>query len=211
MAFPRFYRGTRADRIISTVDVETRHGRKSQHQRLDGYKLLGGRHEHRRAAEHVGQGRPGIRAGRPAGRRADRTPSPRLGGRGVCWAPPMRSGRPASTRRPATSRCSRRSRRRRSRKAARPSAIHLDVDAGTVTCPAGQESPDSHRALQAAPRWLRQAPLRSLPAARALRRAGPRPPVDPHRTARGDGSVGQQHGWARAIRVVDDQVGALPW
>jgi hypothetical protein len=36
---PRLYRGTRADRIISTVDTEMRHGRKSQHQRFDGYKL----------------------------------------------------------------------------------------------------------------------------------------------------------------------------
>ena len=36
---PRLYRGTRADRIISAVDPEMRHGRKSQHQRFDGYKL----------------------------------------------------------------------------------------------------------------------------------------------------------------------------
>jgi hypothetical protein len=36
---PRLHRGTRSDRIISTVDTETRHGRKSQHQRFDGYKL----------------------------------------------------------------------------------------------------------------------------------------------------------------------------
>src|SRR5215210_4061910 len=36
---PRLYRGTRADRIISTVDPEMRHGRKSQHQRFDGFKL----------------------------------------------------------------------------------------------------------------------------------------------------------------------------
>jgi transposase len=36
---PRLYRGTRSDRIISTVDTEMRHGRKSQHQRFDGYKL----------------------------------------------------------------------------------------------------------------------------------------------------------------------------
>jgi hypothetical protein len=36
---PRLHRGTRADRIISTVDREMRHGRKSQHQRFDGYKL----------------------------------------------------------------------------------------------------------------------------------------------------------------------------
>jgi hypothetical protein len=36
---PRLHRGTRAGRIISTVDVEMRHGRKSQHTRFDGYKL----------------------------------------------------------------------------------------------------------------------------------------------------------------------------
>jgi Transposase domain (DUF772)/Transposase DDE domain len=36
---PRLHRGTRADRIVSTVDVEMRHGRKSSQQRFDGYKL----------------------------------------------------------------------------------------------------------------------------------------------------------------------------
>jgi hypothetical protein len=36
---PRLYRGTRADRIISTVDSEMRHGRKSSQTRCDGYKL----------------------------------------------------------------------------------------------------------------------------------------------------------------------------
>src|SRR4051794_34633729 len=36
---PRLHRGTRAERIISTVDPEMRHGRKSQHQRFDGFKL----------------------------------------------------------------------------------------------------------------------------------------------------------------------------
>jgi hypothetical protein len=36
---PRLYRGTRPGRIISTVDVEMRHGRKSSQQRFDGYKL----------------------------------------------------------------------------------------------------------------------------------------------------------------------------
>jgi transposase len=35
----RLHRGTASDRIISTVDTEMRHGRKSQHQRFDGYKL----------------------------------------------------------------------------------------------------------------------------------------------------------------------------
>jgi Transposase DDE domain len=36
---PRLHRGTRQDRILSTVDTEMRHGRKSQHQRFDGFKL----------------------------------------------------------------------------------------------------------------------------------------------------------------------------
>lgn len=36
---PTLHRGTRADRVISTVDIEMRHGRKSQHQRFDGFKL----------------------------------------------------------------------------------------------------------------------------------------------------------------------------
>jgi hypothetical protein len=36
---PRLYRGTRPGRILSTVDTEMRHGRKSQHTRFDGDKL----------------------------------------------------------------------------------------------------------------------------------------------------------------------------
>ena len=36
---PRLYRGTRQGRIISTVDPEMRHGRKSNAQLFDGYKL----------------------------------------------------------------------------------------------------------------------------------------------------------------------------
>ena len=36
---PRLQRGTASRRIISTVDPEMRHGRKSEHQRFDGYKL----------------------------------------------------------------------------------------------------------------------------------------------------------------------------
>ncbi|MGI8712977.1 MAG: IS1182 family transposase [Solirubrobacteraceae bacterium] len=36
---PRLHRGTRSDRILSPVDVEMRHGRKSSQTRFDGYKL----------------------------------------------------------------------------------------------------------------------------------------------------------------------------
>jgi hypothetical protein len=36
---PRLYRGTRSGRVISTVDPQMRHGRKSSQTRFDGYKL----------------------------------------------------------------------------------------------------------------------------------------------------------------------------
>jgi len=36
---PRLHHGTRQDRIVSTVDPEMRHGRKSSSQRFDGYKI----------------------------------------------------------------------------------------------------------------------------------------------------------------------------
>jgi len=36
---PWLHRGTRSDRIVSTVDPEMRHGRKSSQTRFDGYKL----------------------------------------------------------------------------------------------------------------------------------------------------------------------------
>jgi transposase len=36
---PRLHRGTRQDRILSTLDTEMRHGHKSRHRRFDGYKL----------------------------------------------------------------------------------------------------------------------------------------------------------------------------
>ncbi|MGO9975812.1 MAG: transposase [Solirubrobacteraceae bacterium] len=36
---PRLFRGTRPGRIVSTVDPEMRHGRKSKSQRFDGFKL----------------------------------------------------------------------------------------------------------------------------------------------------------------------------
>lgn len=36
---PRLHRGTRCGRVLSVHDPEMRHGRKSRHQRFDGYKL----------------------------------------------------------------------------------------------------------------------------------------------------------------------------
>jgi len=71
---PRLYRGTRQYRIISTVDQEMRHGRKSGSQRFDGYKIHNCRDQHRRAADHRDRDHAGQRAGwaggAPAGRSA---------------------------------------------------------------------------------------------------------------------------------------------
>ena len=74
---PRLHRGTRADRIISTVDPEMRHGRKSQHQRFDGYKLSAAVTNTRGAADHRGRCRARFRAGRAAGQAPHRRPAAR--------------------------------------------------------------------------------------------------------------------------------------
>jgi hypothetical protein len=49
---PRLYRGTRSDRISSTIDTEMRHGRKSSQTRFDGLQALRIGDEQQRAADH---------------------------------------------------------------------------------------------------------------------------------------------------------------
>ena len=56
---PRLHRGTRSDRIISTVDTEMRHGRKSSQTRFDGYKLSAAATNTADAADHGRAGRAG--------------------------------------------------------------------------------------------------------------------------------------------------------
>ena len=136
---PRLHRGTRQDRILSTVDTEMRHGRKSKRQRFDGYKL---------SAAATNTAEPLITAvevapaseqdGRQAGPLIDQQPDERrperlLGdtayGNGPVRAelaerevevlapvaePPVKEGRLAKR------------------------DFTIDLDAGTVTCPAGQ-------------------------------------------------------------------------
>ena len=136
---PRLHRGTRADRIISTVDTEMRHGRKSQHQRFDGYKLSATATNTREplitgvevapACEQDGpQAKPLIEA-LPEARRPKRVMGDAAYGTGPVRAElaeldvevlaPVLEGSV-----------------KEGRLAKRD--FHIDLDAGTVTCPAGQ-------------------------------------------------------------------------
>ena len=69
---PRLHRGTRPDRILSVHDQEMRHGRKSQHQRFDGYKLSAAATDTAEPLITAVEVAPGRRAGRAAGAAADR-------------------------------------------------------------------------------------------------------------------------------------------
>lgn len=136
---PRLHQGTRAGRIISTVDPEMRHGRKSQHQRFDGYKLSASATntseplitavEVAPASEQDGpQARPLIER-QPIARRPERVLGDTAYGIGPVRAEmaaidvdvlapvpeaPVKAGRLGKR------------------------DFHIDLDAGTVTCPAGQ-------------------------------------------------------------------------
>jgi hypothetical protein len=136
---PRLYRGTRADRIISAVDPQMRHGRKSRHQRFDGYKLQAAATnapeplitavEVAPACEQDGpQARPLIES-QPASRRPQRVLGDTAYGTGPARAdlaeldvdvlapliePPVSAGRLAKRH------------------------FDVDLDAGTVRCPGGQ-------------------------------------------------------------------------
>ena len=105
---PRLHHGTRADRIVSVVDPEMRHGRKSASRRFDGYKL---------SAAATNTAEPLITAVDvvPPANRTDRrpntssTPSHSADARRACSAtPPMASGQSAKNSPHATSRSWRR-------------------------------------------------------------------------------------------------------
>ncbi|HEY8763159.1 MAG TPA: IS1182 family transposase [Solirubrobacteraceae bacterium] len=141
---PRLHRGTRSDRIISTVDPEMRHGRKSSQTRFDGYKLSASAtsgSEPLITAVHVSP------AGETDGPQAkhlidaqstQRRPARVLGDtaygngpvraelaeRDVQVLAPVPEGKVAEDR-------------------LGKREFHIDLDAGTVTCPAGQTVPIS--------------------------------------------------------------------
>jgi hypothetical protein len=164
---PRLHRGTRTDRIISTVDPEMRHGRKSQHQRFDGYKLSAAATntpeplitavEVAPASDQDGpQAGPLIDA-QPEARRPKRVLGDAAYGTGPVRAdmacrdvevlapvpePPVKDGRLAKR------------------------DFHIDLDAGTATCPAGnvaqvRTEPSGQRRAVFARATCRACPLRA--------------------------------------------------
>src|SRR3954447_5600708 len=135
---PRLHRGTRSGRIISTVDTEMRHGRKSSQQRFDGYKLSAAATNTEvplicavdvaPASEQDGPQAKHLSAGQPAARRPKRVLGDTAYGNGPVRAQlaernvdvlaPVPEGKVIAE-----------------RLAKRDFAI--DLDAGTVTCPGG--------------------------------------------------------------------------
>jgi hypothetical protein len=136
---PRLHHGTRAERIISTVDVQMRHGRKSQHQRFDGYKLSAAATNTTEplitaidvapAGEQDGPQAKHLVDAQPAERRPRRV----LGDSAYATGPVRAelAGRDVDVLAPVPEapvvegRLAKRD-------------FHIDLDAGTVTCPAGQ-------------------------------------------------------------------------
>jgi len=136
---PRLHRGTRSDRIISTVDPEMRHGRKSVRQRFDGYKLSaaasnsseplitavhvcpGGEHDGPQAKHLVDAQTAERRPARLLGDTAYGNGPVRaeLAERGVNMLAPVPEGKVVEGR-------------------FGKREFRIDLDAGTVTCPAGQ-------------------------------------------------------------------------
>jgi Transposase DDE domain/Transposase domain (DUF772) len=137
---PRLHRGTASGRIISTVDVEMRHGRKSQHQRFDGYKLSAAATNSAEplitavgvapASEQDGPQAKHLIDAQPHRRRPERLLGDtaygigpvraELADRAVDVLAPLPAGRPSAPGRLAKH------------------DFTIDTAAGTVTCPAGQ-------------------------------------------------------------------------
>jgi DDE family transposase len=135
---PRLRRGVAPGRILSVVDPEMRHGRKSQHQRFDGYKIHagasgdgrlitalevspGGDQDGPQAAALIDQQAPATRPQRILGDTAygDQQTRATLAAREVEVLAPVPAGA---------------QREGRIAKA----DFRIDLAAGTVTCPAGQ-------------------------------------------------------------------------
>jgi hypothetical protein len=139
---PRLHRGTASGRVISTVDPEMRHGRKSSQQRFDGYKLsatatntdtpLITAVDVAPASEQDGPQAKSLIDGQPEHRRPDRLLGDTAYGTGPVRAElaqrevEVLAPVPAGHAKPG-------------RLAKRD--FHIDLAAGTVTCPAGHVAP----------------------------------------------------------------------
>ena len=139
---PRLHRGTRSGRILSVHDTEMRHGRKSRHQRFDGYKLSAAATNTPEplitavsvapASEQDGPQAKQLVDAQPQRRRPARLLGDTAYGTGPVRAelaargvdvlapvpePPAKDGRLSKR------------------------DFHIDLEAGTVTCPAGEIAP----------------------------------------------------------------------
>jgi hypothetical protein len=135
---PRLHRGTASGRIISTVDPEMRHGRKSSSQRFDGYKIhaavtnteapLITAVEVTAASEQDGPQAPGLVDQQPEHRRPDRLLGDTAYGigpvRGELASREVDVLAPVPEAPVPEGRLAKRD-------------FKIDPDAGTVTCPAG--------------------------------------------------------------------------
>jgi transposase len=164
---PRLHRGTRSDRILSVHDTEMRHGRKSQHQRFDGFKLHAAATnsetplitavEVAPANEQDGpQARPLIEQ-QPEERRPDRLVGDTAYGSGPVRADLAEADVEVLAPVPEAPRKGDRHVKR---------DFDIDPEAGTVTCPAGQiaeirTDPSGQRRARFAKAVCDQCPLRS--------------------------------------------------
>ena len=142
---PRLRRGIARDRVLSVHDPEMRHGRKSQHQRFDGYKIhaagpagvpLIAAVEVRPGGEQDGPQAAGLLDQQPAATRPRRLLGDTAYGdqitRAGVEARAVEVLAPVPERRPPGDRLGKRD-------------FAIDLGAGTVTCPAGQVAPISPR------------------------------------------------------------------
>jgi transposase len=136
---PRLHRGTRGDRILSTVDTEMRHGRKSKQQRFDGYKLHAAATNTEEplitAVEVAPANEPdGPQAGALIDAQPQERRPERLLGDTAYGIGPVRAelaGRSVEVLAPVPERPLEQGRLGKR-------DFEIDLDAGTVTCPAGQ-------------------------------------------------------------------------
>jgi hypothetical protein len=140
---PRLRRGTASDRIVSTVDPEMRHGRKSRQHRFDGYKLSAAATntpvplitaiDVAPGCEPDGPQAKHLIDAQPAGRRPGRVLADTAYGNGAVRAEMAERGVEVLApvpegRLPAPGRLGKHD-------------FSIDLDAATVTCPAGHTAP----------------------------------------------------------------------
>ena len=163
--------------IISTVDTEMRHGRKSAQQRFDGYKLSAAATNTRVPADHCRRCCARQRTGRAAPRSSSIS-SPLPADRGRCLAtPPTATGQCAPSWPSATSTCSPRPRGQGHRGPPRQTRLRLRSRGRHGHLPGRPDGHDQHLHDRVPNRQLPKPNVRWLPA-EGLLLPWPRAPPD---------------------------------